>query len=285
MVRLKTPPPFVKIVSTFAIAIVLILFIFILPSNGLNATPNTSSAITPLAAVGPNPSLNMDWVTTLSPIDSATADINHDGLLDIAFIADNAVHVIYNDDGDFPLFANWTANNSNAAKKLAWGDVDQDGDLDLAVAIANQPNKLYLNQNGQLNANAIWSSNDSDNTQDIAWGDLNSDGWLDLVAGSDTGYRIYQNSNGILSETTFVATDASTVALGDVDNDNLLDLAISDGDGNLAVYLNVGGTFALTPTWQNADGGGQASLEWGDIDNDNDLDLAVTSVSRTQDIQ
>ncbi len=76
--------------------------------------------------------------------------------------------------------------------------MDRDGDLDLAVAVANGPNLVYLNQQNSLVADPGWSSLDEDNTNDIDWGDINGDGWLDLIAGSRDGYRIYINNQGVL---------------------------------------------------------------------------------------
>ena len=70
---------------------------------------------------------------------------------------------------------------------MAWGDVDGDGDLDLAVGNSRSANKVYLNQNGVLQtaADNPWSSSEMDNTISVAWGDVDGDGDLDLAVGND----------------------------------------------------------------------------------------------------
>ncbi|MBP7962219.1 MAG: VCBS repeat-containing protein, partial [Caldilineaceae bacterium] len=80
-----------------------------------------------------------------------------------------------------------------------WGDVDGDGDLDLAVGNSGSANKIYLNQNGVLQtaSNSPWSSGDSDDTQSVAWGNVDGDGDLDLAVGnSGSANKLYLNGRG-----------------------------------------------------------------------------------------
>ena len=227
-----------------------------------------------------DPDLALDWLTTLSPSAVATADVNDDGTLDLALI-EGTVQLIMNQNGILPNEPDWQANESDNAIDLAWGDVDLDGDLDLAVGIANGPNKLYRNEQGVMNPDPIWSSLDNDNTKDIVWGDIDGDGWLELIAGSATSYRIYANTNGSLSSSsTETMTSASRMALGDMDGDGMLDLALGSAPGIISVFLNMGGTFAPFPAWQNQEAFTVPYLQWGDMDNDNDLDLIAADLER-----
>ena len=92
----------------------------------------------------------------------------------------------------------------------AFGDVDGDGDLDLAVSVAycdvwscTQQNTVsadsfgilgvYLNDNGRLSSNPGWQPADDDELHhagDILFADVNLDGLMDLVA-SAQGARVY----------------------------------------------------------------------------------------------
>ena len=100
--------------------------------------------------------------------------------------------------GPFPLnkFNAWTSGDSDITRSVAWGDVDGDGDLDLAVGNEGSANKVYLNHNGVLQtaADNPWTSGDSDITWSVAWGDVDGDGDLDLAVGNeDSPNKVYLN--------------------------------------------------------------------------------------------
>ncbi|HEU4418844.1 MAG TPA: VCBS repeat-containing protein, partial [Planctomycetota bacterium] len=84
-------------------------------------------------------------------------------------------------------------------KDYAWGDFDQDGDIDLVVVRKQPftspgafPNVLFMNENGVLtdrtatlaSASSVVGSQgflDATNDRDVVAVDVNGDGWLDLV--------------------------------------------------------------------------------------------------------
>jgi hypothetical protein len=108
----------------------------------------------------------------------AWGDIDGDGDLDLAagngstYYGGQPNKVYINADGALQLTAIFTSNDSDATSSVAWGDMDGDGDLDLAAGNALGPNKVYLNVGGVLQPTAIFASNDSDDTQSVAWGDI-----------------------------------------------------------------------------------------------------------------
>jgi hypothetical protein len=219
----------------------------------------------------------------------ALGDIDGDGDLDLAIGVLNDTNRIYiNVDGVFsPTHpASISLEDSDMTRAVAWGDVDGDGSLDLAVANVEGPNRVYLNRNGRLSLDPalIWSSNDADNSRGLAWGDVDGDGDLDLaVANGRTPNKIYFNHNGQLQpDAEWLSGDADgsgNVAWADVDHDGDLDLAVSNFSGVTKIYLNdngVLGTAADNP-WFVSAGHEINDLAWGDVDNDGDLDL-ITSV-------
>jgi hypothetical protein len=168
---------------------------------------------------------------------------------------------------------------------LSWGDYDNDGDLDLALAgyAAGSPyyvTKIFRNDNGTFTD--IGAALTGVRYASLAWGDYDNDGDLDLAISGYTGTayvtRIYRNSNGTFADSgaTLIGVDCGSLAWGDYDNDGDLDLAISGCIGAAYVtriYRNSNGTFA--DSGAALIGVGYGSLAWGDYDNDGDLDLAL----------
>ena len=78
------------------------------------------------------------------------------------------------------------ADHGGNAEGVAFGDVDNDGDLDLYVGNANQPNVLLLNDGHGIFTDASAASNvdHSGNSHGVAFGDVDNDGGLDLYVGN-----------------------------------------------------------------------------------------------------
>ncbi len=124
--------------------------------------------------------------------------------------------------------------------KVAWGDYDGDGDLDIFLNGEYDTNnmlfmsKIYRNSNGEF----VETSNNLAPVQgaDMAWGDFDMDNDLDiLLAGylPGAGYvtKVYRNNNGSFSEISASASLAGagygSVAWGNFNNDGYLDIVLN----------------------------------------------------------
>jgi len=172
-----------------------------------------------------------------------------------------------------------------SSSAFAWGDYDNDGDLDLLLA----------GQDESWNAVTKIYRNDGNSFYDIqaalpgvyngaaVWGDFDNDGDLDILLTGYTGSiriaKIFKNNAGSFAEhpALLVGVTSRAADWGDYDNDGDLDILLAGSNGSKAVskvYRNDGGTFtdiaAALPQVQNG-----AAL-WGDYDVDGDLDILLT---------
>jgi uncharacterized repeat protein (TIGR01451 family) len=225
----------------------------------------------------------------------AWGDYDNDGDLDLALagnnytsFTDNLISRIYRNDGNgvfTDLAAGLTGLQYSAA---AWGDYDNDGDLDLVMNGLDSSyvpqTKLYRN-NGNSTFTTIAAGFAGLNYGTVAWGDYDGDGDLDLlVAGSNSGWpmtTLYRNNgNGTFSDSgqTLTGLMFSGASWGDYDRDGDLDLAMTGSTPSYSratlIYEN-NGNGTLTDNSTPLTGVAQGNPAWGDYDNDGDLDLLI----------
>lgn len=186
-------------------------------------------------------------------------------------------------------------NDGGISAGVAWGDYDNDGNVDLFVANwQNQRNFLYHN-NGDSTFTRIQSGdivNDVINYEPYSsgpcWGDYNNDGYPDMFVANqrDRDNFLYMNNgDGTFTKVTDgpVVTDGGasfSSAWGDYDNDGYLDLFVANAfDQDNFLYRNRGdGTFEkITDGAVVTDGGESLGASWGDYNNDGFLDLFVAN--------
>ncbi len=186
---------------------------------------------------------------------------------------------------------------------LAWGDVNNDGWLDLAIAGEDANGiprtRVYLNDQQGGFTNLPISGLLGLTQASVAWGDFNADGWLDLaIAGRSGGNaltRVYRNTRDFNGNTALVNQGAPTagvlggsVAWGDYDNDGFQDLLVVGQDGTNGDELSVhlyrydGGLGQLVDEAVQATNfppvGSGSDAAWGHVGGpggDSRLDLAI----------
>ena len=134
--------------------------------------------------------------------------------------------------------------DTDNTEAVAIGDVDNDGDLDLATGNDGQTNKLYLNNHTDapfLGASTLIAGTEADNTYDIILADMNGDGKPDLLAANNGQLdRLYLNDGDDDPFDTLAGTPignydlnatpqlglSHAIEIADINGDGLLDVVV-----------------------------------------------------------
>lgn len=229
----------------------------------------------------------------LSGVKSGSAvwgDFDNDNDLDILLsgytiaYASGPISKIYQNKGNntFTEFSNHSLINVGYSSN-AWGDFDNDGDLDILLTGKNGKfySKIYENKNNSIAETAI--NFKSNNLSSVSWADYDNDNDLDVLIAA----TIYtNNSNGFFSvNNNFNLTnfDNGSSAWGDYDNDGDLDLFITGEHINTCiakVFRNSGNGMFEEQTHIELIGVKQSAITLGDCNNDGNLDALISG--RTQ---
>ena len=248
---------------------------------------------------------NADWQSSDNSFNGHldVADVNGDGWPDVAvsYLGTSSsfgpiARLYLNNEGTLSSLPDWESDIIGNSFGVDFGDMNNDGRPDLAVATgwSYSPqhfykNYVYMNLNGNLESTPSWISDDQNHYLGTLWLDADNDGWMDLAfIGSFQETQIYHNINGELETTaSWKTSDSSTqdgimLTAGDVDNDGLPDLFATDntqlgGSGLFKQYTGLeDGFFETTYSW-NYYGNYGSTVELADINGDKKLDLATGS--------
>lgn len=233
---------------------------------------------------------------------AAFVDVDDDGFEDI-FISNgpesgqnNTLYMNLGNGTFSESISDPVTSDGDPSDGATWGDIDNDGDVDLFVVNwYGVRNLLYLNNgNGTFLKSTDKLITRGGYSETASWADFNKDGYLDLY-GTNSSPDLRGTANNLFinnGDGRFTSESGNIIALPredsrsvnwiDYDNDSDLDIFISN-ENNTAnrLYRNDDGAFVeVLDIPVVTDKASSMGSSWGDYDNDGDLDLFVANYNQ-----
>jgi hypothetical protein len=181
---------------------------------------------------------------------AAWADYDNDGDQDLYLVNGTfEANILYRNEGqgEFTDVTSPPLGNIGGGQGAAWGDYDNDGDLDLYLTNWSVGNKLFRNDGGGNFTDVTEGPLDGKPFgQSAVWGDYDNDGDLDLYLayyGSANNLLENDGAGNFLDTTDLYPILADTTksvgaAWADCDNDGDLDLFVSNYQSACRLFAN-----------------------------------------------
>lgn len=256
--------------------------------SNLGYTPGGLSPVPQVFYKNNNGVMSQSPVINFSPANSfacAMGDVNGDGYMDIAFAQGDHYtsqlqhSVIYfNNKISFDTIPGWKTCYPYYASDVDFVDVENDGDLDLALGGDSLGVAIFKNNSGVLDSLPFWKTSGISSGRQFAFGDMDNDGYSDLAIAGGPANRFYlfKNRNGILDTVSnwvsVTYLEPSNLAWGDVNNDGYIDLAACTWAGYVGVFENNSGILTNQFSWAQTVTGWPEQVLWADYDRDGLVD-------------
>jgi VCBS repeat protein len=217
-----------------------------------------------------------------------SGDFNHDGRPDVAIANSYSSYIsIFLSQSQGIFGPSIQIPSGSAPASISTGDFNNDGRLDLVVAQAfpQGVSILLATEDGSFGPPLTIPVR---LPRDVGVGDFNADGNLDLAVASRGNDTIVMPGNAVIllghGDGTFselgefpVGLEPAAIAVGDLDQDGRLDLAVANDRSDDVSILRGAGDGSFLPQTLYSAGGGPTALAVGDFNADGRLDLGVAN--------
>jgi hypothetical protein len=225
------------------------------------------------------------------PIDVIIGDFNNDDRLDIAVViyqtSDFGILLGY-DNGSFAEKVTYSTGCISQSCPMTVGYFNSDNHLDLAIAsFEDDEVGILLGYGNATFADTIaYSSGVSSGPVFVIIGDFNNDNHSDIVVanyGANNVAVLFGVGDGSFllgtAYTTGIGAGSWALAIGNFNNDNSLDIAVTNSlSNNIGVFLGFGiEHFVGVTPYTTGIGSQPHSVAVGDFDNDNRPDIVVAN--------
>ena len=221
----------------------------------------------------------------------SVSDMNNDNRLDIVVtneLLNNIVMFLGDENGSFTNQITYSTGDDSHPRAMVVADMNNDTWLDIIVGNVRTHSLRVLlsNSNGTFENKIINLVGINSSPTLIIVGDLNNDNRLDVITtdyNRDNVAVFLGSGDGSLSLITTYSTGfgskPTSIALGDLNDDNYLDMVVAHrGTDSIGVLLGYGnGSFAAQMTYPLRQGSSPFSITLADLNNDNRLDVAVAN--------
>ena len=226
------------------------------------------------------------------------ADLNNDTKLDIViadFGHDNGnIGIFYGyGDGTFAVYKTYSTGYKSEPLAFVVYDFNNDTRLDLAIGYQTKDSvgiMLQYKTEPFATPSRFSTGNDS-HPMSVATGDFNSDGKLDIAVanfgGKNVGILLGNGKGKFVTQKTYSSGENSrpiSIAVGDFNSDNHLDIVVVDSEtNNIVIFRGDGnGTVAVVTIYSTGLDSMPSSIAVEDLNKDNRPDIVVANFNSNE---
>ncbi len=256
-----------------------------LNQGGRGASAFPASAVTNYAARGIRFSIDAGDLDGDGDIDLIAANLSTDRNTDI---------YLNNGNGGFSRINGPDVGNIGVGR-IRLADVDSNGRLDVIYTNRSSNIQIIYAGSGHIvtgssftpgsTASIAYPQSGSKSLRGLRFADLNGDGNVDMVASNQVNsgtIAVYLNngSGGFNAGTLYsVGRSPEDISLGDLNADDVLDIAVANtGSGNMSILIN-NGDGTLQPQYSITVGRGPEGIAIGDVTSDDINDIVTANIS------